>query len=266
MVSSLIPDANDWVTLGTQGRNTYRVSNAVVDMCRPARIGRPVRLTAEPQDLLIDMARAALVIVDMQNDFCSKDGWVASLGIDFAAGRALVEPINRAAAAMRAHGAPVIWVNWGVRPDRANLSPGTQHPFNPNGQGPGLAGETTIAGRTYRVLQRGEWGAELFDGLVRDPSDISVDKHRISGFHDTPLDAILKNHDISTILFAGVNADHCVLGTLMDANFHGYDTIMLEDCVATTSPDFCMQATLHNIRFCFGFTTTSTVLASALTA
>lgn len=264
MTTSTIPDTHTWATLGTEGRNTYRVSDAVIDMRRPAPSGPTTRLTAEPQDVLIDLARTALVIVDMQNDFCSKDGWIASLGIDFAAGRALVDPINRAAAAMRACGAPVIWLNWGVRPDRANLSPGTQHPFNPNGQGPGLAGATTFGGRTYKVLQQGEWGARLIDGLTREASDICVDKHRISGFYDTPLDSILKNHGISTVLFAGVNADHCVLGTLMDANFHGYDTIMLEDCVATTSPDFCMQATLHNVRFCFGFTTTSTVLAEAL--
>ena len=264
MTTSTIPDTHTWATLGTEGRNTYRVSDSVIDMRRPAPSGPTTRLTAEPQDVLIDLARTALVIVDMQNDFCSKDGWIASLGIDFAAGRALVDPINRAAAAMRACGAPVIWLNWGVRPDRANLSPGTQHPFNPNGQGPGLAGSTTFGRRTYKVLQQGEWVARLIDGLTGEASDICVDKHRISGFYDTPLDSILKNHGISTVLFAGVNADHCVLGTLMDANFHGYDTIMLEDCVATTSPDFCMQATLHNVRFCFGFTTTSTVLAEAL--
>jgi nicotinamidase-related amidase len=63
---------------------------------------------------------------------------------------------------------------------------------------------------------------------------------------------------MQTLLFAGVNADQCVLATLMDANFAGYDTILLEDASATTSPDFCWQATLYNVRQCFGFTTRST--------
>ena len=265
MATRTLPDTTDWHALGTAGRNSYRVSETLVDMRRPARTARPVRLQALPQDALVDISRCALVIVDMQNDFCAEDGWIGSLGIDFAAGRALTGPINRAAQALREAGAPVIWLSWGVRPDRANLSPGTQHPFNPTGQGPGLAGETTIAGRTYKVLQSGEWGAQIVDGLRREPSDIVIDKHRISGFWDTPLDSVLKNHDVSTVIFAGVNADHCVLGTLMDANFHGYDTIMLEDCVATTSPDFCMQATLHNVRFCFGFTSTSNALAEGIT-
>lgn len=263
-MAQALPDTSTWRALGAEGRNTYRVSDAIVDMRRPTREVQAVQLAAQPQDVLVDLSHCALIIVDMQNDFCGTEGWVASLGVDFSAGRNLVEPINRAAGAMRARGVPVVWVNWGVRPDRANLSPSTQHPFNPNGQGPGLAGERTAAGRTYNVLQQGEWGAQLIEGLEFEPGDIRVDKHRISGFWDTPLDAILKNHGVSTLMFAGVNADHCVLGTLMDANFHGYDTIMLEDCVATTSPHFCLEATLHNVRFCFGFTTTSTALAEAL--
>ena len=261
-----MPDTTDWHALGTEGRNSYRVSDGVVDMRRPAREVRAARLPAQPQDVVVDLARSAFVIVDMQNDFCARDGWMGSMGVDFAAGRALVAPINLAIGAMRCVGAPIIWLSWGVRPDRANLSPGTQHPFNPNGRGPGLAGRTTIGERSYNVLQQGEWGAQLIDGLERRDGDIWIDKHRISGFWDTPLDATLKNHGISTIFFAGVNADHCVMGTLMDANFHGYDTIMLEDCVATTSPDFCMMATLHNVRFCFGFTTTSGALADAVPA
>lgn len=261
-----LPNTSTWRSLGPEARNTYRVSDAVVDMRRPAHEARPAQIKALPQDILIDLTRCALVIVDMQNDFCGTEGWMASVGVDFAAGRALIEPINRASQVLRERGVPVIWLNWGVRPDRANLSPGTQHPFNPNGEGPGLAGATTVGTRTYNVLQKGEWGAQVIDGLVSEPGDIRVDKHRISGFWDTPLDSILKNHGVSTVLFAGVNADHCVLGTLMDANFHGYDTVMLEDCVATTSPEFCLEATLHNVRFCFGFTTTSQSLVEGVGA
>lgn len=253
----------DWSELGTAGRNSYRVSETVVDMRRPQSESRPIELAALPQDLVIDLSHTALIIVDMQNDFCGDGGWISSMGIDFAAARDLVTPINAVADALRSKDVPVLWVNWGVRPDRANLSPGTQHPFNPRGSGPGLGGARTDNQRSYAVLQKGEWGADLVDGLRSALEDIRIDKHRISGFWDTPLDSILRNLNVSTLLFAGINADHCVYATLMDANFHGYDTIMLEDCVATTSPDFCLAATLHNVRFCFGFTTTSTQLLEA---
>ncbi len=246
-------------------RNAYQVSGETVNMCRPAKPIKVAHLEAQSQNLRFDVNRSAIIVVDMQNDFCAPDGWIGSMGIDVSPAQALATPINSTTQAFRADGAPVIFLNWGVRPDRLNLSPGTLHPFNPEGQAPGLAGTITNERGTYHLLEEGSWGAQIIDQLQQDPSDIHVRKHRISGFWDTPLDTILSNLDVTTVFFAGVNADHCVLGTLMDANFSGYDTILLEDCVATTSPDFCMQATLHNVRFCFGFSTTSEQLVDALT-
>lgn len=266
MATHVIPDTSAWPELGSAEGNRYRVSDRVVDMRRPARPARPVQLPALPQDIVIDAGTTALVVIDMVNDFCAPDGWIATLGVDVGPARGLVTPINRVSEAARAHGLPVLWVNWGVRPDRLNLSPGTLHPFNPNGRGPGLSGELAGETRTHHVLRTGSWGTELVEGLTHDARDIRVDKHRISGFWDTPLNAILQNLGVTTLLFAGVNADHCVLGTLMDANFHGYDTILLEDCTGTTSPDFCLQATLHNVRFCFGFTVTADDLVGGLDA
>lgn len=253
------------VRLGaTRGTNQYRVAKDTVDMSRPPAAIQPIKLRALPQNLVVDLGRCALIIVDMQNDFCAPDGWIGQMGIDVAPARALADPINRVTAELREVGVPVLWVNWGVRPDRLNLSPGTQHPFNPHGIGPGLAGTIMHVNRTYHLLERGGWGAQIIPELVQHSSDIHVDKHRISGFWDTPLDAILRNLDVKTLLFAGVNTDHCVLATLMDANFHGYDTILLQDCTSTTSPQFCYDATLHNVRFCFGFTTASDDLIEAL--
>jgi nicotinamidase-related amidase len=264
MADHTIPDTSGWPFLGIADRNTYRVSDSLVDMRRPVRKPRAVRLAALPQSLLFELDKTALIIIDMQNDFCAPDGWVGSMGIDVGPARALAAQINRTTEILRSEDVPIVWVNWGVRPDRLNLSPGTQHPFNPNGRAPGLAGKQAVGSRTYGLLQKDGWGAQIIDDLHQDSRDIHVDKHRISGFWDTPLNAILHNLNVTTLLFAGVNADHCVLGTLMDANFHGYDTILLEDCTATTSPDFCMQATLHNVRFCFGFTTTSKDLSQSL--
>jgi len=253
-----------WHELGCSGRNSYRVSETIVDMRRPPAENRPLELAALPQNLIIDLSRAALIIVDMQNDFCGDGGWISSMGIDVSPAQSLVDPINKVAHALRAEEVPVLWVNWGVRPDRANLLPSTQYPFNPHGTGPGLAGARSTGDHSYHLLEKDGWGAELVRGLEREPGDIWIDKHRISGFWDTPLDSILRNLGVTTLLFAGINADHCVYATLMDANFHGYDTIMLEDCVATTSPAFCLEATLHNVRFCFGFTVTASNLLKGL--
>ena len=73
-------------------------------------------------------------------------------------------------------------------------------------------------------MTEGSWSAAIVDELTPEPSDILVDKYRMSGFWDTPLDSILRNLGVATVFFAGVNADQCVLATLMDANFLGYDT------------------------------------------
>jgi ureidoacrylate peracid hydrolase len=96
--------------------------------------------------------------------------------------------------------------------------------------------------------------------------DIHVAKHRMSGFRDTPLDSILRNLRLDTLVFGRVNLDQCVPHTLADANFLGYDTILVGDCAATTNPDFCREATLLNIRQSFGFTATSGALLESLPA
>lgn len=69
-------------------------------------------------------------------------------------------------------------------------------------------------------------------------------------------------YDKAGLLFAGVNADQCALCTLQDANFLGYDCVMLEDCCATTSPAYCWDATLYNVRQCFGFVTTGAAIVA----
>ena len=103
------------------------------------------------------------------------------------------------------------------------------------------------------MLERGSWSADIVDELSVEPGDIEVAKYRMSGFQDTELDSILRNLGVTTLMFAGVNADQCVLCTLQDANFRGYDCLLLRDCSATTSPDFCMAATVYNVNQCFGF-------------
>lgn len=255
------------IILGKHDREHYRVTAEAVDVTRSSAPVRAARISANPQNLLIDLHKTAVVVVDMQNDFCRPDGWMGALGVDTSGALALVDPINRVTSAARAASVPVVWLNWGVRPDGANLAPITRYPFSDKRTFVGLGGVVGSEKRpSYHLLEKGGWGAEIIDTLAVDAHDIHVDKHRISGFWDTPLDSILRNLQVRTLFFAGVNSDHCVLGSLMDASFLGYDTVMLEDCVATSSPDFCHQAVIHNVRFCFGFTATSESLIKGIAA
>jgi ureidoacrylate peracid hydrolase len=249
------------VRLGTAA-NHWHVSRDRVDTIRDERPSRPVTVAANPQTLTFDLARSAIVIVDMQNDFCHADGWLAHIGVDVAPARKPIEPLRALLPVLRAHGVPVIWLNWGTRPDRLNLSPALLHVYNATGEGTGIGDPLPTNGAA--VLQHGSWAAAVVDELPIAEGDVRVDKYRMSGFWDTPLDAILRNLRIETLLFAGVNADQCVMCTLQDANFLGYDCVMLDDCCATTSPEFCWDATVYNVRQCFGFVIPSTALLTGM--
>jgi nicotinamidase-related amidase len=248
--------------LGSSARNRWSVSETRADLVRQPAAPRPITVQACGKLVTLDLARTAIIVVDMQNDFCHPNGWLGHLGVDVAPVRAPIAPLQHLLPALRGHDVPVIWVNWGNRPDRLNLSPALLHVYKPSGTGVGLG--DALPGSGAKVLERGSWSAAVVDELAVDSSDIQVAKYRMSGFQDTELDSILRNLGVTTLMFAGVNADQCVLCTLQDANFRGYDCLLLEDCAATTSPDYCMAATLYNVRQCFGFVVRSEAIAAQL--
>ena len=263
MIPSGLPVSEQSTELGTAGRNAWRVGKSRVDTVRRPRPLQVVSWPALPQDLVIDLSRTALVVVDMQNDFCHADGWLASIGVDIEPARRPIEPLRALLPGLRSRSVPIIWLNWGNRPDKANLPPSLLHVYNNDGASTGLGDPLARTGSP--VLQAGAWSSQVVDELFIESVDIQVDKYRMSGFWDTPLDSILRNLDVTTLLFAGVNADQCVMTTLQDAACLGYDCVMLEDCCATTSPQFCVDATLYNVRQCFGFTALSTDLPRSAT-
>lgn len=255
-------DPTDMHPLGTYAATQWSAGASRVDMSEAGPPPLPLTLPSTPQQVTLDLRRSVLVIVDMQNDFCSAGGWVDHLGADYRPDRAPIAPLQRLLPPWRAAGGGVLWLNWGNRADLANMPPNQHHLYKPQGIGIGL-GEP-LPGHGARVLQKGSWAAAVVDELVAESGDIHVDKHRISGFQDTALDSILRNRGTRTLLFAGVNTDQCVLCTLTDANFLGYGCILLDDCCATTSPAFCTEATLWNVRKCFGFVAGSTKVLEAL--
>ncbi len=250
--------------LGSGTNHRWFASADHVDMSDPGPPPRKLSLPSLPQQVTVDLNRCALIVIDMQNDFCTQGGWVDHIGGDVAADRAPIAPLNRLTPALRQHGVPIIWVNWGNRPDLANMPPNQLHLYKPHGVGTGLG--DPLPGGGGAVLQKDSWAAAIVDELTVDPADLKVDKHRISGFWDTPLDSMLRNLGVRTVLFAGVNTDQCVLHTLTDANFLGYGCVLVEDCCATSSPAFCTEATVWNVKKCFGFVTQADDVVASLAA
>jgi nicotinamidase-related amidase len=250
--------------LGFSSQHVWHASAETVDMAMPAPAPVPVSIACQPQNVIIDLRRTAIIVIDMQNDFCAKGGWVDHLGGDFRPDRAPIAPLQRLLPALREAGVPVIWVNWGNRPDLANMPPNQIHLYKPHGVGIGLG--DPLPGSGAHVLEKDSWAAAVVEELKLEPHDIKVDKYRISGFWDTPLDSILRNLGTKAILFTGVNTDQCVLHSLTDANFLGYGCIRVDDCCATTSPDFCTEATIWNVKKCFGFVTGSEAIIRSLSS
>lgn len=234
----------------------------IVDLIRPRRTARPITIASRPQAVTLDLRRTVLVIIDMQNDFCSPGGWFDARGIDLSASRALFPVLNQLTQVMRANDVRVIWLNWGIRADLLNMHPASRKIARPfegdagyevrktNGKGP--------------VLERDSWGAAICPELTVDDSDIVVLKHRLSGFWDNELDSILHNLDVTTLLVGGINLDRCVAATIQDANFSGYDPVLIENAASTYSPKFCIQSTLFLIERLYGFITKSEALISAI--
>jgi nicotinamidase-related amidase len=252
------------VLMGHDASRGWQVTQDHVDMSRPARPMRPLHLAAEPQSVTIDASKAALLIVDMQNDFCTEGGWLHSRGVDISPNRKPIAPLSHAIAACRASDIPIVWVNWGVRKDLLNIAPSLRHAHNPRGNETNLG--QPVPGTRSEVIAAGSWGAQVVDEINPGTGDYQITKHRFSAFWDCETDAVLRNLGISTLLIAGVNMDQCVMTTLEDATFLGYDAILLEDCTATTSPDYCVQSVLYNVKLLFGFVAASSALLQALDA
>ena len=235
--------------LGSTTANQWDILPDAIDISRGEHARRPARIEARGRDVILDLAATAIIVIDMQELFCRLRPGEAA-----AATAQPIAPLQRLLPHLRASGVPVIWLNWGNRPDKLNLAPGVIRPFHRAG------------GPTPPILDKDSGDAQIIAGLVPDAADIHIDKYRLSGFWDTELDSVLRNLRVQTLLFAGVNLDQCVYATLLDAHCLGYDCLLVEDCAATRSPRFCTEASLYNIEGGLGFVTSSTALLAARSA
>jgi nicotinamidase-related amidase len=241
-------------------RRGRRTEARKVSFVRPRLPQRIATLAAKPHAVEVDLAATALLVIDMQNDFLHPQGWSAARGMDIAPVRAVIPAIERCTKIARRADVPVIWINWGVRADHANMSASfVGHARGASGM---TYGDPSPSGHG-RILVRDEWGAATIDELTVDRSDLLVHKHRLSSFWDNELDSILRQRGITTLLFAGINTDRCVFTSLQDANFLGYDCVLLEDACATTSPDFVRDAVLYLVRLTHGVVSSIDALAHA---
>ena len=253
---------NASTTYGPSELHHWTVQADHVSFVRPQVRAKSVRLDAQPQCIEIDVVRTVLIVVDMQNDFCHPKGWFGQKGLSLRALQHPVAPLNALLGPWREAGGKVLWLNWGVRTDRRNLSPNIQFKAKKTPDGVGYAEHSPEDHGPSLVP--GTWGAAVIDALLVLPQDMVVFKHRLSGFWDTELDSVLRLQGATTLLFAGVNTDRCVFSTLQDATFLGYDCVLLEDVCSTVSPSYVSRAILYVVQQMHGFVSNTTTLLEGL--
>ncbi len=203
---------------------------------------------------LVNPQHTALVIVDMQNDFCKPTWAFDQLGIDLSMYPAMIPRLVRLSAEAREHKIPVVYVQMTVLPGRISESP-AQIRFNMRLH---LASHSTAEPLYYTV--EGTRGQEIIDELKPQAADLIVRKYRSSGFWGTNLDMLLRSNNIKSVIMAGCTTEGCVESTARDALFNDYYVIVPEDCVASDDPQQ-HAASLFLMRHRFDVVSSTDILA-----
>jgi ureidoacrylate peracid hydrolase len=184
-------------------------------------------------DTLEDMVkpgRAAVLVIDQQNDFCHPDGYYArDLKLDISMLEEITHPINRLTAAARKRAIPVVFTQNHIKQGFVSDAPVWLATHV-------AAGLKSLDQDRFFTME-GTWGAEIYDRVQVEPDDIIVPKLRSTAFHNTPLEALLRARGIETVIIAGQVAEGCVDNTIRGARDRDFYTVLVADGIGSTSEE-----------------------------
>ena len=209
-----------------------------------------VMLPARPEPVAVPAARSAIIVIDMQNAYASRGGYLDLAGFDISGAAKVIENTKQVLEVARSAGIQVIYFQNGWDCDYVEAGgPGSPNFHKSNAlktmrKNPALMG---------KLLARGGWDYELVDELKPQPGDICLHKTRYSGFFNSQLDSVLRSRGIRHIIFTGIATNVCVESTLRDGFFHEYFGVVLEDATHQAGPEFVQKAAIYNIETFFGW-------------
>lgn len=174
-----------------------------------------------PDSGRLDPVSTALLVIDMQIDFLSPGGYLATKGYDLAPLRAILPAVNRVIDAARAAGCLVIFTRQGHRADLADMT------------GYARRDRRRALPKDAGILMRGTPGFEIVPEIKVQASDILVDKTANGAFTYTELEPILRAQGIKQLLFTGCTTDVCVHSTLREASDRYFECLLIEDACAS---------------------------------
>lgn len=197
---------------------------------------------------LVDPRHTAVVVIDMQNDFCHPDGHFARNGKHIGAIAASVPALSAFVREVQARQVMVAFIRQLTLPHGLSDSPAWLR-FK------------CRDGKTPEYTVKGSWGAELVDGLMPGPRDVVVEKFRPDAFVRTPLDGILRARGIQTLVLVGNSTEGCVESTLRGGSYHDYYVVTVPELLSSTNPAL-HEGSLQFMRARYPHATAAEVLAA----
>ncbi len=182
---------------------------------------------ARPHDFPLQLDKTALIVVDMQNDFCDLDGFCCGdLGLNGAPLRAIVPNVQQLVSWARDQKLPIFWTKEAHAPDLSDVAPSKKVRYE-------LAGYPVGArGKRGRYLISGEFGSQILEELAPRDDEFQIDKTAQSVFPNSPIEAMLHERGITHLMLCGVTTQCCVLASYRHASDLGFFVLLLEDCCA----------------------------------
>jgi ureidoacrylate peracid hydrolase len=225
------------------------VDYAIAGYCHGDKLNEVI-LPAQPEALALNMTQTALIVVDMQNAYASKNGYLDKAGFDVSTTSQVITQTAKAIAAARKVDIPIVFLQngWDKKYTEAG-GPGSPNWYKSNAlktmrKQPELMGT---------LLAKDTWDYDFVDELKPLEGDIIIPKTRYSGFYNTNLDSMLRSRGVRNLVFTGIATNVCVESTLRDGFFLEYFGVVLADATHQAGSNVIQESALFNIATFFGW-------------